>query len=545
MSSNPDTGRGPAVPVQKVIARNTLWNVAGRAWDALSVLVLTPYIVWRIGLNDYGVWGLVASFSGYVMLLDLGLCSGYAKFIAEYDARGEHARISRLLSTAIVVYGALGVALAAVGFPVLGYAASAFASFMGVTTQDSATLVLLVQFSFTLFLINNCVVPMTAVQPGLQRMDLANAVGFFVSMAKIAATFVLLEKGYGLRGLMYTSGIVAAIFAVASFVIAYRLVPGLKLSPLQFSREEFRAMFGYGWRAQIARLSNLVTFETDLVIVSVLYRTLGLVGMYKVGLELANKVRQVPLMLMGALLPAASQLDAQEDEARLMRLYVVSTKYIAAVTVPMTIFCAAFGGTIIQAWMGTGLGDAAWVFRIIIVGYAANILQGPGTSIALGRGRPDVQMTAGLISMFTNIAMTIALALMFGYLGVAAATTASMFISMHWLLRAMRRIAGAGGGRVWREAFQWPLIASLPGAAACVALELALAHRAGRLESVGLVLVGACVFGGLYIALIRLTPFLDSFDAHFLEQTLHLARVPGFKTMMARARARRVEAPAK
>ena len=540
MSLDPDSPREELtpVPVQRVIARNTLWNVAGRAWDAISVLVLTPYIVWRIGLNDYGVWGLVASFAGYVALLDLGLGSGYAKFIAEYVARGETERISRLLSTAVALYALLGIALAAVGFPLLGLAAGQFAAVMGVATSDSATLVFLVQFAFALFLIGNCIAPLTSVQAGLQRMDLTNGVGFAMSLIKVAATVAFLESGHGVRGLMYTSGLVVLAFGVSSMFIAYRLVPRLKLSPANVDGREFRAMFGYGWRAQIARLSNLITFETDLVVVGFLYRTLGLVGIYKIGLELANKVRQVPLMLIGALLPAASQLDAQDDEARLRRLYLVSTKYVSAITIPMTLFCAVSAGTIMEAWMGIGMRDAAWVFRILTIGYAANVLQGPGVSVALGRGRPDVQMKAGLISMVSNILLTVAFALAIGFYGVALGTSASMFVSMFWLLRAMRGIAGAGGTRVLRDTLLWPVLASLPGAAVCAAIEIAAGGVTGRFANAGLTAGAACVFGALYLLLIRLAPFLDAFDAHFLEHTLRLNRVPGFSILTRRARGR-------
>lgn len=538
MSFGPESS-GEFTPVQRVIARNTLWNVAGRAWDAISALILTPYIVWRIGLNDYGVWGLVASFAGYVTLLDLGLSSGYAKFIAEYAARGEYDRISRLIATALALYGGIALPLATVGLPVLGFAAGEFASLMGVRTEDSATLVFLVQISFLLFLVGNCIAPLTSVQAGLQRMDLSNAVGFAMSLLKVVATVCFLESGYGLRGLMYTSALVVAVYGMCSVAIAYRLVPGLRLSPLRDARyAEFRAMFGYGWRAQIARLSNLVTFETDLVVISLLYRALGLVGIYKVGLELANKVRQAPLMLIGALVPAASDLDAREDEARLQRLYVVSTKYIAAVTVPLAFFCAAIGDVIMQAWMGPGLQDAATVFRILVVGYAANILQGPGMSIALGRGRPDIQMNAGLISMASNITLTVALAIAVGFFGVASATAASMFISLFWFFRAMRAISGIGGARVWREALQWPVLASIPGAAACTALELAFGDALGRIGSAALLAVAAGVFGGTYLVLIRFAPFLDAFDAEFLEHTLHLRRVPGFAFVTRRAHRR-------
>ena len=525
-------------PVQRTIARNTLWNVAGRAWDALSALVLTPYIVWRIGLDDYGVWGLVASFAGYVALLDLGLGSGYAKFIAEYAARGERQRISHLIATAVFSYALIGIVLALIGFPLLGAAAGRLGELLGVSQVDSGTLVFLVQFSFTLFLLGNCIAPFTSVQSGLQRMDLTNVVGFAMSLIKVIATVTLVESGYGLRGLMYSSAIVLAAYAMTSVMIAHRLIPDLRVTPLAFRRSELGALFSYGWRAQVARLSNLITFETDLLIVGFVFKSTGLLGAYKVGVELANKVRQVPLMLIGALLPAASDLDAREDERRLQRLYVISTKYIAAVTVPLAAFCVCTSQPLMRAWMGAGLDTAGIVFALIVAGYAANILQGPGISVALGMGRPDVQMRTGLISMACNIAMTVAFVYPFGYVGVASATAISMYASMAWFLVAMRNLTHVRAATVLREALLWPALASLPGAVACVFIQFVLSGP-GRVLNLGITASTAIAFGVLYALFIRQLPFLDAFDAEFLERTLRLRSVPGFAFLTRRARMRK------
>ncbi|MCC6154518.1 MAG: oligosaccharide flippase family protein [Candidatus Hydrogenedentes bacterium] len=540
MNSNPDSASAQATPppVQRTIARNTLWNVAGRAWDAISALILTPYIVWRIGLDDYGVWGLVGSFAGYVALLDLGLGSGYAKFIAEYAARNERQRISRLITTALFSYALLGIALAALVLPVLGVAAGKLGALLGVSQVDTGTLVFLVQFSFTLFLLGNCIAPFTSVQSGLQRMDLTNAVGFAMSLIKVISTVALLESGFGLRGLMYSAAIVLAVYAATSVVITFRLIPDLRITPAGFSRTEFGNLFTYGWRAQVARLSNLITFETDLLIVGIVFKSTGLLGAYKVGVELANKVRQVPLMLIGALLPAASDLDAREDERRLQRLYVVSTKYIAAVTVPLAVFCVCVAQPIMRAWMGAGLDQAGLVFALIILGYAANILQGPGISVALGMGRPDVQMRTGLLSMFCNIALTIAFVYPFGYVGVATATALSMYASMAWFLIAMRSLTRVRVAVVVWEAMLWPTLASLPGAILCVFIHLLFPAGDDRMMNLGIVVVTASVFAASYALCIRQFPFLDAFDVEFLERTLRLRAVPGFAFMTRRARNR-------
>ncbi|MCC6795490.1 MAG: oligosaccharide flippase family protein [Candidatus Hydrogenedentes bacterium] len=524
--------------MQRTIACNTLWNVAGRAWDAISALILTPYIVWRIGLDDYGVWGLVGSFAGYVALLDLGLGSGYAKFIAEYAARNERQRISRLITTALFSYATIGIALAALVLPALGMAAGKLGGLLGVSQVDTGTLVFLVQFSFTLFLLGNCIAPFTSVQSGLQRMDLTNAVGFAMSLIKVISTVTLLELGFGLRGLMYSASIVLAAYATVSVVIAFRLVPDLRITPAGFSRAAFGDLFSYGWRAQVARLSNLITFETDLLIVGFVFKSTGLLGAYKVGVELANKVRQVPLMLIGALLPAASDLDAREDERRLQRLYVVSTKYIAAVTVPLAVFSVCAAQPIMRAWMGAGLDQAGQVFALLMVGYAANVLQGPGISVALGMGRPDLQMRTGLISMVCNISLTVAFVYPFGYLGVASATTLSMYASMAWFLIAMRTLTRVGIVTVVREALLWPTLASLPGAIVCVIIQISFTPGDARVTNLGIVAMAAAAFAVLYALCIRQLPFLDAFDAEFLERTLRLRAMPGFTFMTRRARNR-------
>ena len=85
--------------IGRTIARNTLFNAAGRAWEAVVGLVLTPYILYRIGLPAWGLWGLTGAFTSYISLADFGLSSGFAKFIAEDHAKNDTQSISRTVST--------------------------------------------------------------------------------------------------------------------------------------------------------------------------------------------------------------------------------------------------------------------------------------------------------------------------------------------------------------------------------------------------------------------------------------------------------------
>jgi O-antigen/teichoic acid export membrane protein len=250
------------------------------------------------------------------------------------------------------------------------------------------------------------------------------------------------------------------------------------------------------------------------------------VALYKVGVELANKMRQIPIVLLGALMPAAADLEARKEHDRLQRLYVRATKYLAAVTVPLVAFTVGSAGPIMRTWMGPGYETSAWVLRIIAFGYLCNVLPGAGVSVALGMGRPGLQMRAGLIAMISNVSLTILLYLLIGFWGIPLGTAASMCIATWWFLGAMRAAVGVGTAEVLRTAVLWPALASVPGFLMCAAVDGLTTGLVGRAPNAGVLLASAAAFGLCYLAVIRRAPFLDAFDTEFLGETLALNRVP-------------------
>lgn len=530
--------------VRSTLARNTAFNAAGRLWEAASGLVLTAYILDRIGLAAWGLWALVSVFTGYVGLLDLGVGSSFAKYIAEHAAREEDKQVSAVVSTGFFFYLALGIVLLAVGWPCVDWLVSLFVRLGPDRARDFADarftgdVRFLLRWGLVLFAASNCIAPFTAVQTGLQRMGITNILSFGASIVKIVATVAFIEAGYGVRGLLYTNAIVLAGFAVASVAIAFPLYPALRFSPRRITRHAFARLFAFGWRAQVAKLSNLIMFQTDKVIVAFVFRFLGMVGLYDLGLWVANKMRQIPLLLLSALVPAASDLDARGDQDRLRVLYLRSTKYVAAIALPLALFTVGAAGPIMRAWLGEkrDLAMAAWVCRLIAFGYIANILPGAGVGIALGKGRADLQMKAGAIATIANLALTVLLVYAIGFYGIPIATMLSMFLSCAWFFVAVRPLVGIGPLEVLRASALWPALASLPGFAVCVLADWLSADFVGRVPNGIVTLACMGVFGASYLGLICHMPFLDPFDVDFLDQTLGLGRLPGFRVLTRRVR---------
>jgi O-antigen/teichoic acid export membrane protein len=534
--------QGPAREVSKTIAHNTLFNAAGRVWEAVLSVVLTAYIIRVLGEAGYGMWSLVAVLMSYATLFDVGVGSGFSKYIAERSARHGDAGVSAVVSAGFCFYALLGAVFLAVGWPAVDALLRGVLWLHPPETEAAALqmdgLHFLFRGALVLFVLNSCIAPLAAVPVGLQRMGLSNVLSAAAAVVKAVATVAFLETGYGVPGLLYANGAVLIFLAFSQGAVAWRLAPGLRVGFRQLDGATFSQLFHFGWRAQVARFSNIINFQTDRAVVWLAFGSLGLTGVYYLAEYGANKMRQLPGLLVSALVPAVSDLDARGDEERLLGLYLRSTKYMAVVAVPLAVYFLCAGDPLLRLLAGSevAVGQAGWVMRILVVGYFFNLLPAPGVSVALGKGRADMQMKAGLISTGANIILTVLLYWQFGFYGIPVATTLGMALSTLWFFRAMGEVAPVALSRLFRECLLWPLLASVPGMVFCLAAQAWARGETGMVAN-GLAATAAAVLLGIsYAACLGRMPYLDTFDVGFLQKTLRLSRVPGFSLLTGRAR---------
>ena len=521
--------------VRATIARNTMFNILGRVFEGVFGMALMWFALQRLGAEGWGVWSLVAVFTGYAALFDLGIGSGFAKYVAEYDARGERHKISALITTGLLFYFLLSVAAIAVVWLVADTLIDRFLvpwaaeSFLSLHTVEDIRF--LCRGAVVLFGVNNCVAPFANVSVGLQRMGINNAIAIVAALVKFATAVTLIQMGWGVRGLFAAQALSVGLLGAGCIVAAFVLMPELRIAPHHVSRDMFQRLFSFGWRTQVAKLANLLDFQTDRLVVAAVHRfgDMGLVGLYGIGEYLATKMRQAPLLLVSALIPAASALDAQSQEERLDRLYLRATKYMAAVALPAAAYMIGSADLLLHAWLGAqeGLHHAGWVMRILCAGYLFNLLPSPGINIVLGKGLASTPMYAGLISMSVNVVASVSLFYAIGFYGIPMGTSIGMIATAAWFFLHVRKHLHVPLRTVLREALLWPAIACIPGGLACIGIDALLAGNTGHLPNLAGAIAAAAALGLSYLSALRFLPFLDHFDRTFLLHTLRLNKLPG------------------
>jgi len=497
----------PKRPLSAKIIRNSLSGSLRLAVWAPIPFIMTPFILHKIGVQGYGTWAVFLAINGLTSLADLGLVGTVSKFVAEYHAQRDFVALGRLLNSGLALFLLLifviGTAFWAASPLLAGWL------FHGSSVQRSE-LVSLFRCFLAVIATNILTLLFSSVTTGMQRLDLTNIMSSANVLSSAIFGAVLLGAGWGLRGLVYGyvgSGILTVI---AYLIIVRKLLPQVRLNPLGLDRAEARKMFGFSLRLYFTQAAMAVHNQVEKVFLASMVGVAA-VGWYDIASDLALKVRGGIGLILGPVLPAASELHALGDERRVKELFYRAHKYLALAGVPIVCFLTFISGRFIELWLGSGFKMVALPLSVLLVVSFFNLMTGPGFLILAGLGdlRPGVQ--SAIVGIVLNVILSLALIYKYGFEGAVLGTSASLLVAAAYFQYLFFRQTGYALKRLIVESYLKPVIC------ACFALATATAiHPSGSASWMGLVVMGI-EFGTVYSCVILLSRFFDEYDWNKLE----------------------------
>ena len=282
------------------------------SWPAAHALHSHPVgrsRIWNLGRTEH-LHQLVQSARSWARLL-------FRKHIAEYYTREDFDRINRVLFSGLAFYGLFGILQVAVGLLLEKTLFNLF------HVSGAAQAYFLILLSCAL---SNVAAMFLSVFKGIQRMDKSNSLEVKISIVNAIGTIVFLEFGWGMLGLAMNALVMPALRCCSH--------GGLSVEPCRrisvgwhFDGKLLRSMFAYGIKMQVSQVGGLICFRIDKLIVS---RFLGIaaVSFYEFSSRMTSFMRALPLVMLSAVIPATSELGAKNDQARILRTYMLASKYV-------------------------------------------------------------------------------------------------------------------------------------------------------------------------------------------------------------------------
>lgn len=503
----------------KRIVRNTLFNFIGRFWAMFLGLLLTPFLVAKLGMAGYALWSLVLVITNYLLTWDLGLGNALIRHVAHYYARQDYNGLNSVMNTALLIYAALAMMAITLTVALRPVVLSAFR----VPPEQWEEVGWVLVTAVVAFALGNMLSVFRGLVTGLQQMHLTNLITTLRATLNTLGAVVFLQLGHGLKGLALNEIITMALTAGFSAVLACRAFPMLRLNPFLARWETLKVLLGYGLKVQITALGALINLQMNKLLIGY-FLNLELLAAYELGFKLVYSLISLPRLLSSAVMPAAAELHAQYDHDRLQQLYRQGAKYVVLAIAPLGFVTILHVHSITAVWLGTPPPEVARVIQFLMLAYGFNLLTAMGTAMARGVGHPEFETQYAILVIVVNLSLGIVLMRLLGLDGLLVSTLVSIVLGSSYFLVQWHRFLQQAWRTLWRKLYAPPLgaclLATVPSYLAGQALLACL--PSGRLAHTAAGVGGGLVFASLYALFIWRSGYWDAEDRSLYRAILRL-----------------------
>lgn len=475
------------------IRRHVGWNTLRQASPLVSTLLLTPFLLSRLGVDRYGLFALAQATLTVLTQLDGGLGNSAQRFFALYAGSGDVARTTRLFTTAVGALVAGGIVIAVI----VAVAARPLVALLSppvALLPDAVFLVHTMPGLVALELVRNL---LQGLMHANGRWRATAAVSVVTQVLSFGLTLVLVRQGMGVRGVVYALG--------AQAVVAVILLLGASQTYLQrgdlglLPRAELRGFAAYAAKHQIVAASAMINLEVDALLVAAIL-PIRFVAFYSIGAGVATQIRTLPLNTLGPLASSLGVTFGRSGRAAVMVEFARMQRLWLRTALPYSLVAGATVYFAITAWLGEGQRLAGLTAAVLLLGHSVDLSVGVVDTLTNTLGRPGMQARSSAASVVVNLVLTIPLGLAFGLLGIVAATSLGLLAGTAYFVH----LARAYVGEELRSPFAgFPLPATALGMVTAAGLELVVR---GRLETglPGLAMAGVPALVGLGVTAVVL-----------------------------------------
>ena len=438
---------GTAFTKGPILAKNIIWNLLGQGVPLFGGLIAIPPLVHGLGTDRFGVLSIAWMVIGYFSIFDLGLGRALTKLISEKIGAGEVEDMARLIWTALVLIGFLGL----FGMLVLaGISNWLVYEILNIPTALQAE-------TLKAFYLLALSVPLVITATGLrgimeahQKFKQINAVripfGLFTFLGPLVVMLFSVRLNHIVMVLIIGRLVVLGIY----IQLCLRLLPSLRTDKGINKNMVFPLISFGGWMTVSNIVGPLMVYLDRFLIGAVISMTA--VAYYATPYEVVTKLWIIPTALVSVLFPAFSMTLAH-DKSRAVHLLDRGICYIFFVMFPLALIILTLSYEGLYLWLGEKFAtNSETVLQLLAIGVFINSLARVPFVLIQGAGRPDIIAKMHLLELpFYLYALWWILA-DYGIEGAAivwvlriAIDTAALFFITYWLLPETAAIIRKGG----------------------------------------------------------------------------------------------------
>ena len=351
----------------------------------LSAFILMPYTIRVLGSEEYGLWILVASATGYLSLLVLGTPMASVRFLSKSIAEKDYKKVNEIVGGFAGLYLMLGLLCLVVGaiiyalFPVLFNVPAEH-------TESAQRALVIVVFSIAGGFIGR--LP-GAVFAAHQDFVIRNLILAAAVVLRLVLTLVLLD----LAPSIITVAIIQLIHILFEFLVStyvmHRTYPEIRLSFKKFETGTLKEIFSFSIYVLILNLGIQLSYQTDALVIGA-FSEVSQITFYSVANSITIYYMEFIVAIAMVVMPNSTKLHTEGRMDDLRAMFLKWSKLSLALTMAGCLFLLIFGGKFLGWWIGPEFErDSGKVLFVLVLSFFF-LLPARGVSMPLlmGIGNP-------------------------------------------------------------------------------------------------------------------------------------------------------------
>ena len=395
-------------------------------------LVMTPFILTKLGKDEYGIYLAIGALIGTISLLDFGLNNTIVRFVAKYRAEKDKKGEENFLATTMIIYSLISTLVLIIGFIFYKYIDSYFTKMNPEEIRIAKVLFLLLMFNLAISLPGKS---FTGICMGYEAFVFPKAIAIIRYILRSLTFVAVLLLGGRAIGLVIAETVFSiSVILVTAFFVFKKLKVRFKLH--SFKTSFVKRILNYSVWIFVFSLVSIFQWKAGHWVLGRISEP-GVLTIYGLGITLGTYYGAFSTAISGLFLPRAVQMSVSNASSEQLTDMMIKIGRIAFILL-MYIFIAFafFGQQFISLWVGKNLSssDSFNIYLIalmIMVAYTLPLIQNFGNSILEAKNKLSFKALLYLGFMLLGTGLGYILALKYGAVGMMFGSVAGWIIAQN------------------------------------------------------------------------------------------------------------------
>jgi len=407
------------------VKKGVVLNYILIAINSIVGLVYTPYMLRKLGQDEFGLYSLASSVIAYLTILDFGFGNAIIRYTAKYRAQGKLQEQYKLFGLFLSVYIILGLVAFIIGLGLYFNIDSLFDRTMTITEIQQIRIMVLIMifnvaitFPFSVF---------GAIILAYERFVFQKTLNICRIILNTLVMVLLLTLGYKAVAMVIVQTVFNLLVLSANVFYCLKKIK-IRFIFAKYDKSLLREIMIYSFWVFLNVIMDRIYWSTGQF---VLGATVGAfaIAVFSLGIHLQGMYMSFSTAISGVFLPRITGLVANNhSEKSISNLFIRTGRIQYIVMAYILSGFIVFGRPFIAIWAGEGYEQSYIITLIFFIALLPPLIQNIGITILQARNQMKFRSLLYIGIAAVSLVLQIVLSKKFGAIGCAIAIGGALVI---------------------------------------------------------------------------------------------------------------------